>query len=71
MKEWTGLLQIKANEYDYKEKDRMLKEQLINGINDHDMITEIIIELTTIKITNEITSKWVLCCFKCIEGQRF
>ena len=49
-----GHLRIKANEYGYKEKDRKLKEQFIDGINDNDMMTEIIRELTAIKKTNEI-----------------
>ena len=57
VEEWIGCLWIKLNESDYKEKDRRLKEQFINGINDDDMMTEIIRELPTIKNTNEITSK--------------
>ena len=55
-----GHLGIKANKCEYKERDRRLKEQFINGINDDDMITENIRELTVIKRTNEITSKQVL-----------
>ena len=56
-----GHLRIKASKYDYKEKDRRLKEQFINGINDEDMMTEIIRELTKIQKTNEVTSEQVLC----------
>ena len=44
-----GHLRIKSIECSYKEKDWKLKEQFINGINDNDMVTEIIRELTTIK----------------------
>ena len=40
-------------------KDRRLKEQFINGINDY-MMTEIVRELTAIKKINEIISKQVL-----------
>ena len=61
MKEWTGHLRIKANECRYKEKDWRLIEQFINAINDNDMITKIIRELTTIKKNNEIMSVHILC----------
>ena len=44
-----GYLRIKANKHGYKDKDIRLKEQFINGINDHDMMTEIMKELTSIK----------------------
>ena len=37
-----GHLRIKANECCYKEKDRKLKEQFINGMNDDDMMTKVI-----------------------------
>ena len=43
-----GCLRMKTNESNYKEKDRRLKEQFINGIND-EMMTEIIGELTIIR----------------------
>ena len=46
-----GQLRIKSNECNYIEKDRRLKKQLINGINDADMITEAIRELTAIRKT--------------------
>ena len=41
-------LVIKANECEYKEKDSRPKEEFINGINNDNMITEIIEELTTV-----------------------
>ena len=40
IEEWLWCLRIKANRCGYKEEDRRLKEQLINGKND-DMITGI------------------------------
>ena len=43
-----GHLRIKSDKCGFKEKDRRLKEQFINGIND-DMMTKIMWELTTIK----------------------
>ena len=43
-----GCLTVKINECAYKERDRMLKEQLSNGINDDEMMTEIK-ELTAIQ----------------------
>ena len=40
--EWKGCLIIKANECSYNEKNRRLREQFINGINDDDMMTKIV-----------------------------
>ena len=40
--EWMGHYRIKANVCEYKERDRTLKEQFINGINNCEMMTEII-----------------------------
>ena len=48
---------MNANKCEYKDKDRRLEEQFINGINDDDMMTEIIWEWTTVKKTCEITRK--------------
>ena len=42
-------LWIKANECRYREKDRRLKEQSINGTNNDSMMTEIVRELTAVK----------------------
>ena len=39
-------------------KKRKLKEQFINGINNSDMMTEVIWELTTIKKMNSPVSKY-------------
>ena len=51
-------LRVKANECKYQERERRLKEQFIIGINDDDVINEIIVrELNTIKKTHEITHK--------------
>ena len=36
-----------------------MKEHFINGINNNDMMTEIIMELTTIRNTNEIIGEQV------------
>ena len=55
--EWMGHLRIKGKHCSYKEKDRRLKEHFINGINDVDMMTKIIRELTTIIKTKVITSE--------------
>ena len=43
--EWMSQLRIKVYVCQYKDKDRCLKEQFINGINDM-MIAEIIKDLT-------------------------
>ena len=53
-----GHLRIKENEGVYKEKDRSVKEQFISSINDSNMMTEIIRELTAVKITREQVKCW-------------
>ena len=39
--EWMGRLCIKEGECNYKEHDRRLKEQFINGIDDEEIIKEL------------------------------
>ena len=68
--ELVGYLRIKANKCGEKEKDRKLKEQFTNGINDDDMMTEIIRELTTIKKTKEVTCQQVFTRTRKVEIQR-
>ena len=55
--------------YVYTKKRQVIKEQFINGINDNDMITEIIWNLSAIKKTNQITSEQVLAWTRCEEAQ--
>ena len=55
---------MKANECKYTERDRRLKEQFINGINDDEMVTEIIHELITVSKTGEITNEQVFAWSK-------
>ena len=52
-----GCLRKNGNECGYKEKDRRLKRQFIDGIND-DKMTELIKKMTTIK--NAITREQIL-----------
>ena len=47
--EWIGHFRIIGNERCYKEKDSRLKEPFIHGINDDDIMTEIIRKLTAFK----------------------
>ena len=50
---------MKANECKYKEEDRILKKQIINGKNDVEMMTEIIWELTSVtKQVKSLVSKY-------------
>ena len=49
-----GRLQLLAIECNYKELDRQLKEQFIHGLNDTEMLGEIIKELTKIQENEEI-----------------
>ena len=39
--EWMGRVRLAAVEYNYKEIDRQLREQLIHRLSDNDMLTEI------------------------------
>ena len=47
-----------------------LKEQLINSINDIDIMTKIICELSMIKRANEITTEPVLCWARRVDALR-
>ena len=48
------------NKCKYKDRDRRLKEQFINGINNHTLTMEIIRELTVLKDMNQVTSGQIL-----------
>ena len=63
---WLWLSAIET----YKELDRQLKEQFIHGLNDTDMLGEIIWELTKVHENEEITSKNVLSWAKRVRVQR-
>ena len=63
-------LRIKANESGNKGKDKRLKEQFINSINDNDMMTEIIRELITVLKTSDLTSEHVLAWVRRVKAQR-
>ena len=58
--EWLGWLHMAAAEYGYKEIDRQLKEQFIQGLNDKIMLDEIIRELTSRTSNVQTTSEDVL-----------
>ena len=57
--EWMGRIRLKVIECSFKERDRRLKEQFINGISNEEMMTKIIREVTQIK-KNKITSEQML-----------
>ena len=69
-KEWMGRLCMAAAECNYKEIDCQLKEQFIHGLNDKNMLDEVIRELTTKCINEQITSEDVLIWAKRVEVQR-
>ena len=58
--EWMGMLRIAAAECNCKELDRQLKEQFVHGLNDNEMLTEIIYKLTTMTNTSTVTSEQIL-----------
>ena len=55
-----GRFRLEAIECNYKETDRQLKEQFIHGLNDNDMLVEIIRELTKTEEGSDVASKQVL-----------
>ena len=67
---WMGRLRIMAAECNYQELDRQLKEQFIHGLNDKDMLGEIIKELTASRNNDHITSDNVLTWAKRVEVRR-
>ena len=59
-KEWMRRLRIAVEECNDKEIYRQLKEQLIHGLNDDNMLINIIHELSTIKDPNVVTREQVV-----------
>ena len=70
VKKWMGRLRKAAMECNYKELDRQLKDQFIHGLNDSELLTEIIRELTKSHENTMVPSEHVLILAKRIEGQR-
>ena len=68
--ELMGRLCIAAAECNYKEIDCQLKEQFIHGLNDKTMLDEVIRELTTKNINQQMTSEDMLIWAKRVETQR-
>ena len=68
--EWMGRLRLAAVEYNYREVDRQLKQQFIHGLNDNDMLTEIIRKLTKAVQSVDITSEQALGWARRVEFQR-
>ena len=65
-----GKLRIAATECNHMEINRQLKEQFIHGLNDSDMIKEIIKELTKIEENNKMASEKVLVWARRVETQK-
>ena len=63
-------LWLAALEYNHQELDRQLKEQFKHGLNDKEMLGEIIKGLTTIKGNSTVTRENILMWVKKIEAQR-
>ena len=63
-------LRLAVIECNYKEIDRQLKEQFIHGLNDTDMLAEIIIEFNKIEENAGVTSEKVLYWAKRVEAKR-
>ena len=65
-----GKLRVAAIDCNYQEVNRQLKEQFIHGLNNKNMLEEIIKELMTVKSDEQITSGNVLAWTKRVEAQR-
>ena len=65
-----GRLHIVAVECNYKGIDHQLQEQFIHGLNDKTMLDEVIRELTTKNINEQMTSEDMLIWTKRVEVQR-
>ena len=65
-----GLIQRQNKSMQVQSKKQEAKKQFQNGINDHDMMTAVIKDITPIKGTNEITSEQVLSGAQRNEAQR-
>ena len=65
-----GRLRLTVAECNYQELGRQLKEQFIHGLNDKDMLGEIIKELTATRGNYHITSGNALAWAKRVEAQR-
>ena len=68
--QWKGRLRIALAECNYKEMDRCLKDHFIYGLNDNEMLIEIMYELTDIKDMNVVSSEQVLAWVRQVEAQR-
>ena len=69
VEESLGKLRVTAIECNYQEVDRQLKEQFIHGLNDKNMLEDIINKLTVVKSDEQITSGNVLAWVKRVEAQ--
>ena len=64
-----GRLKIVTAEGSYTEMDRQLKEQFMHGLNNDDMMMEIIKELTKTEETVNMTTEQILAWARRVEAQ--
>ena len=57
-------LRLAAEEFNNKEIDRQLKEQIIHELNDNDILVELIRELIKTEESKDVTSEQVLAWTK-------
>ena len=60
VEKWMGRLRISAEECNYKEVDGQKKNQFIHGVNDNDMIIDVIKRLTKLEDNSNMESEQVL-----------
>ena len=60
VEEWLERVRLAANECEYQEQDRQVREQFICGINDEHMHSKIISQIKARSKAEKITSKQVL-----------
>ena len=64
-----GRMQTKAADYEHKVYDKKLAEHFIHELDEKDMISEFVKEMSALEDTDD-TSKWVLSWTQWVEAQK-
>ena len=68
VQEWMGRLRTRAAECQYKEYNRLVTEQFINGLNDNGMLNKILKEVATQEDIDDTTSECILLLLHIVEA---
>ena len=67
---WIGTLQTRAVDCGYIEYDGSLTKQFTPGLDDEDIITEILRKILALENIDDTTNEWVLIWSQRVETQR-